>query len=67
MIEHNPTWQTTIHNDARKFGHIDEFANIAHSLGYEYISWNDIIYQVWPDNGGFIWTASTTLHRKDVK
>ena len=71
MSEHyetkTPTWEDTIHNDARKFGHIDEFAKVAYSLGYKYISWNDRIYEVWADESGFIWTGSTNIHRSAIK
>ena len=67
MIDHNPTWQNTIHNDARKFTHVDKFAGVAYAVGYDYIVWNGIVYQVWVDETGFVWTGGTNLIRSDVK
>jgi len=63
MAEYNPTWETTVHNDARKFGHINEFSDAAWALGYEYISWNDRIYLLWEDETGFLWSQDTQLLR----
>ena len=67
MPDHNPTWENTIHNDNHQFGYIDKFAAVAHSIGYDYIAWNGMVYQVWADETGFIWTGSTNLLRSDVK
>ena len=64
---HNPTWETTVNNDARKFGHIIDFSAAAFALGYEYISWNDYIYFVWKDETGFLWEENTGLTREDLK
>jgi len=62
--EHNPTWETTVHNDARKFGHINEFARAAFELGYKYICWNDRIYVIWEDKTGYMWETDTQLLRE---
>ena len=67
MVEHNPTWENTIHNDARKFAHVDKFAEAAYVIGYDYIVWCGMVYQVWADSTGFIWTGSTNLSRSDIK
>ena len=67
MAEYNPTWETTIHNDARKFVHVDKFAEAAYAIGYDYIVWCGMVYQVWADETGFIWTGSTNIHRSAIK
>lgn len=64
--QHLPTWIDTVHNDARKFGHINEFSDAAWALGYKYICWNDRIYILWEDETGFLWANDIQLLREDV-
>ena len=67
MAKHNPTWQTTVNNDARKFGHILDFSEAAFALGYEYIAWCGRVYHIWADDSGYIWQESLNMDSTDLK
>lgn len=60
-----PTWMNTINNDERNFGHIIDFAQVAGSLGYPFIVWNDMVYNCHEFDGSGEWMAVDTGWTRD--
>jgi len=53
MADHNPTWENTLNTNKSAYFSIDDAANAAHKVGYEFMCWNDRIYVILFD-GDFI-------------